>query len=235
MTLTGLALTADPLFGYNLYNGSLPYEELIGKGDPKLFGIGYKLRLEAHQAFILMSEAALKSDIRIEVVSSYRSYAHQNRIWMRKYNQYMNDGLSPEACIQKIIEYSTIPGTSRHHWGTDLDIIDSNVKRPRHVLSPVHFESGGCFRKLKLWLDQHAKDYGFYLAYTNAEDRQGFKYEPWHYSYKPLSQSYLKDYLKFDLNTIITSEKLLGHSYFSDTFIDNYLHQNILDINPELL
>lgn len=234
-SLAGIAVSLVPVTGFTIYDRTIPYQELIGKGDPRLFGDGYKLRKEAYEAFTQMSNAALESDISIEVVSSYRSYAHQNRIWSRKYEQNLTKGLSPEASIQKIIEYSTIPGTSRHHWGTDLDIIDGNAERPRNVLNPSHFGSNGTFGKLKSWMDKNANDFGFYLVYTNSDGRKGFKYEPWHYSYKPLSKSYLNEYLKLDLKTIITSEKLLGNAHFSNTFIDTYLRQNILDINPELL
>ncbi len=214
---------------------NLPYKELIGKGNPELFGNGYQLRLEAHLAFEQLKKAALKSDINIQVVSSYRGYDHQNRIWTRKYNRFINKGLTPEQSIKNIIAYSTIPGTSRHHWGTDLDIIDANVSQPNSVLQPRHFEEGGCFRALKLWMDDHAASFGFHLVYTNDADRKGFKYEPWHYSYKPLSKVYLKDYLKLNIPDIIASENLLGHSHFSKSFIKTYLDQNILDINPELL
>ena len=34
--------------------------------------------------------------------------------------------LEPKKAISEIIRFSTVPGTSRHHWGTDIDIIDGN-------------------------------------------------------------------------------------------------------------
>ena len=77
--------------------------------------------------------------------------------------------------------------------------------------------------------------YGFYLVYNNETNREGFKYEPWHYSYKPLSQNYLREYQKLDLNTIIKTEQLMGCEHFSQEFITHYLNKNILDINPVLL
>ena len=233
--IAGLGLSVFPSLSLQYSNGFISYEELIGKGQPELFGNGFSLRQEAHNAFIELVSEALKSDIRIQTVSSYRSFAHQNRIWERKYKQNITNGLSPENSINKIIEYSTIPGTSRHHWGTDLDIIDGKVKQPSNVLNPVHFEDNGCFSKLKSWMDVHANTFGFYLVYTNTNNRQGFKYEPWHYSYKPLSKLYLKTYKNYNLKTIINSEDLMGAEHFSNEFIDNYLKKNILDINPELL
>ena len=231
----GLGLAVLPQVAFQESNATISYKELIGKGNPKVFGNGFKLRQDAYDAFLKMSEAALKSDIKLQVVSSYRTFPHQNRIWERKYKHNINSGLSAQQSIKKIIEYSTIPGTSRHHWATDIDIIDANVVQPNNVLNPKHFDGNNCFSKFKTWMDVHANRFGFYLVYTNETNRKGFKYEPWHYSYKPLSQGYLQAYQKLNLRDIITSEQLIGCDHFSEEFITNYLNENILDINPELL
>lgn len=229
------AIAVFPQFGFQTNSNEISYEELIGKGNPDLYGDGYLLRKEAYEAFIRLKAEALKSDVHIQVVSSYRDYDHQNRIWVRKYNANINRGLTPQESIKKIIEYSTIPGTSRHHWATDIDIIDANVAQPSSVLQPRHFEDNGCFRTLKLWMDDHANDFGFYLVYTNQPNRKGFKYEPWHYSYKPLSNVYLSQFKNLNIKDSIANENLLGNDHFSDDFISNYLNHNILDINPKLL
>lgn len=233
ITLSALAVGIVPQLGFQ--RASLSYEELIGKGNPTLFGNGFQIRKEAFAAFTNMKKAALKDNISIQVVSSYRNFAHQNRIWERKYTSFTQQGLSPEKAIQKIIEYSTIPGTSRHHWGTDMDLIDGNVAQPKSVLSPGHFEGHGSFVKFKKWMDDNSRDFGFYLVYTNAPGRKGFKYEPWHYSYKALSCDYLQAYRQLSLKDILNKEKLMGHEHFSDSFLDTYYAENILDINPELL
>lgn len=227
------ALAILPQFG--LQTSHLSDAELIGKGNPSLYGNGFLLRKEAFDAFMDMRQAALKDNISIQVVSSYRNFTHQNRIWERKYKSYLQRGLSPEATIQKIIAYSTIPGTSRHHWGTDMDIIDANVPPPEQVLNPKHFEGSGSFTNLKKWMDEHSKTYGFYLPYTAAPDRKGFKYEPWHYSYKPLSSGYLKSYKNLALIDILQQEMLLGHEHFTSFFLESYRKEHILDINPALL
>lgn len=232
---SGMAIVVLPQYAFRKTENQITYEELIGKGNPELYGDGFQLRKEAYEAFMRMQAQALKSDIRIQIVSSYRGYSHQNRIWERKYKRNINKGLSPQKTIEKIIEYSTIPGTSRHHWATDIDIIDANVAQPSSVLQPNHFETNGCYRKLKLWMENNAHNYGFYLVYTNAHNRNGFKFEPWHYSFKPLSKAYLSRYKNLNIKNIITNENLLGNSYFSEEFISNYLKNNILDINPELL
>lgn len=87
----------------------------------------------------------------------------------------------------------------------------------------------------KLWLDENAEKFGFYLVYTNTPGRKGFAYEPWHFTYKPLSVKMLEDYKKLDLKNLLQSNNLMGSQHFTDAFISKYLKENILDINPILL
>ena len=209
-------------------------DELIGKGTLTFYGDGYQLQKDVHTSFLEMKNAALKDGIKIEVVSSYRSYEHQTRIWTRKYKRFIADSLSPTNAINKIIEYSTIPGTSRHHWGTDIDIIDANVERPESVLETSHFENNGVFVNLKKWMDANANTFGFYLVYTDNENRKGFKYEPWHYSYKAISKDMLTQYQQIDIQELLKKDRLAGSDFFTDEFISDYINHNILDVNPEL-
>lgn len=210
--------------------------ELMGKADIKLYGEGINLRKEAHDAFIEMKKAAYQDGISIEIVSSYRSFDRQLAIFERKYLQYTEDeGMEPLQAIDKIIEYSTIPGTSRHHWGTDIDIIDSSKKTEGDVLDPSKFEEGGPFADLKAWMDEHAREYGFYLVYTNESKRRGFKYEPWHYSYAPLSVPMLEIFRKKNILQLLVNEDFIGSEFLTTGFIKTYIRDNILDINRVLL
>ena len=49
-----------------------------------------------------------------------------------------------------------IPGTSRHHWGTDLDVYDAAALPAdyRLELSPAEVAPGGLFDSLHRWLDE---------------------------------------------------------------------------------
>lgn len=227
-------LMIQPKYSFNLFN-EYSEDELIGKGKPNLEGEDFKLRTEAFQQFQAMKKSAAEKGFKIQVISSYRSYKHQNSIWERKYKLYRSQKLTHEATIQKIIQYSTIPGTSRHHWGTDLDIIDSSKGIPKDPLNEKHFNEGGSMHKFKLWLDENSESFGFYLVYTNLPERKGFAYEPWHFSYKPLSINMLKEYKELDIKKILQTNQLMGSENFSDEFIEKYRTENILDINPTLL
>ena len=209
-------------------------EELIGKTSMSQYENEYNLRNEVYDAFKLMQSEALKEGVNIEIVSSYRSFEHQKRIWARKYTNYISKGLSPQMAIDKIIEYSTVPGTSRHHWGTDMDIIDGSKAKPKDVLLARHFEKGGIYHTLKKWLDVNAGNYGFCLVYTDHVERKGFKYEPWHYSFKETSIDMLKQFQALDIKKLLKEEKIIGNEYFTNTFLDRYFEENILDINPDL-
>lgn len=210
--------------------------ELMGKAELDLYGEGINLRKEAHDAFIEMKKAAYQDGIAIEIVSSYRSFDRQLAIFERKYLQYTeDDGMEPLEAIDKIIEYSTIPGTSRHHWGTDIDIIDRSKNTDGDVLVPSKFEEGGPFADLKVWMDEHAREYGFYLVYTNEAKRRGFKYEPWHYSYAPLSVPMLEIFRKKNILQLLVEEDFIGSEFLTTGFIKTYIRDNILDINRVLL
>jgi LAS superfamily LD-carboxypeptidase LdcB len=208
--------------------------ELIGKAPMNHYENEYKVRKEVYDAFNLMQSEALKDGIDIEIVSSYRSFEHQKRIWTRKYSKYISQGFSPQVAIDKIIEYSTIPGTSRHHWGTDIDIIDGSKAKPKDVLLTQHFKKEGIYHALKKWLDINAGDYGFYLVYTNDSERRGFKYEPWHYSYTSTSSKMLNEFLKISLKEMLLEEEIVGSKNFTQEFLNQYFINNVLDINPDL-
>ena len=234
-SIAGLACAVPPMIPFQT-SGDYSIDELTGKADIDLYGEGINLREEAHQAFVEMKKAAYSDGFNIQIVSSYRDYFRQEAIWERKYLRFTeDDGMSPLDAIDKIIEYSTIPGTSRHHWGTDIDIIDGNVKTSGDVLVPEKFESEGPFEDLKLWMDENSEKFGFYLVYTDEPKRRGFKYEPWHYSYAPISIPMLTAYRKINIVRILLSQQFLGCDHFTTGFLRAYIQDNILGINQELL
>lgn len=229
-----MAITVIP---GTLFSQEIRYsmEELMGKTDIDLYGEDINLRKEAHDAFVEMRKAALADGIDIKIVSGYRSFDRQAVIFERKYLKYTDDGMEPLDAIEKIIEYSTIPGTSRHHWGTDVDLIDGNPSVDGDVLVASKFGTDGPFEKFKLWMDENSEKFDYYLVYTNNPKRRGFKYEPWHYSYAPLSRPMLKTFRLKNILKQLKAEDFLGSDDLTTEFVKTYIEDNILDINPELL
>lgn len=234
-SMSGIALALLPSLLLNTQD-DFSILELMGKESIDVFGEDINLRKNAHNAFVAMQKAAQKDGFALKIVSSYRDFYRQEGIWERKYIKYTeNDGLSPIDAIDKIIEYSTIPGTSRHHWGTDIDITDGNKKIQGDLLVPEKFEGDGPFSGLKKWMDEHSESFGFHLVYTNNPKRRGFKYEPWHYSYAPISIPMLTAYRRKNIVALLQKEEFYGSEDFTSGFLKTYIRDNILDINPALL
>ena len=207
---------------------------LTGQGTPTLYGQGYDLIKEAADAYIKMKVAAVKDGFELKVVSSYRSFDRQLAIWNRKFEINSKEGMDPLENIKKITEYSTIPGTSRHHWGTEIDLISAQPKVDGDVLLANLFEGEGPYAALKSWMDANANSYGFFLAYPKDSLRKGFQYEPWHYSFKPKSKYFLKNYLTIDLKNIFLSHEILGKEIFDEKFIQEYKEEYILGISSKI-
>jgi LAS superfamily LD-carboxypeptidase LdcB len=150
--------------------------------------------------------AAARSDgIDLMPVSSFRDFGRQLAIWNGKHRgeREMRDaagnlldarGLDDAARVAAILVWSALPGASRHHWGTDFDVIDGNAMPAgyRPQLVPAEYAAGGVFARLGAWLDGRAADFGFYRPYTTW--RGGVQPEPWHLSYAPVAQQAMRDF-----------------------------------------
>jgi hypothetical protein len=72
------------------------------------------------------------------------------------------------------------------------------------------------------------------LPYTQNTNRKGFYYEPWHYSYAPLSIPLLKKFTQLDLNKLLITDGLEGGIHLTPEFMSFYLEENILGIADSL-
>lgn len=152
------------------------------------------LHKKAYQAFRAMADSAKKEGISFTIVSGARNFNYQKSIWDRKWNN--SDASTDLAKAESILEYSSMPMTSRHHWGTEIDLNDLNNS---------YFESGQGLKEYE-WLKAHANDFGFYQPYTDKSKngRTGYNEEKWHWSYLPLAGPYLEYYNEHITNADIT-------------------------------
>ena len=151
------------------------------------------LRREALDAFQAMSDAARAQGIRLKIASGTRTYSQQRSMWTavwqgeRKMDgQRVDAGWPPDRKVRWIMQWLAMPATSRHHWGTDVDI--------NHTL-PAYFErSPG--REEYEWLRRHAADFGFCQTYgpRDTATTPGYREEKWHWTYLPLSRPMLAEY-----------------------------------------
>jgi D-alanyl-D-alanine carboxypeptidase len=142
------------------------------------------LRREAYEAFKNMHAAAKKDGVTLRIISSTRTFAQQTAIWNGKWTRFAKEAPAPADRARKILEYSAMPGASRHHWGTDIDLNDLN--------NPA-FAKGGAHAAVYTWLLAHAHEYGYCQPYT-AGRPYGYNEERWHWSYTPLARPLLAQY-----------------------------------------
>ncbi len=141
------------------------------------------LRGEVNSAFERMAADAKKDGIHLIIVSGTRTHQRQTEIWENKWETFKG---SDREKAQEILLYSSMPGTSRHHWGTDFDL---------NSLDPNFFDNGKG-KEIYDWLQAHAYQYGFFQPYSKlGENRdQGYKEEKWHWSYYPIARQLLMAY-----------------------------------------
>lgn len=162
----------------------LSHPDFVAVGKPWSDKPGMYLRKETFEAFKKMFDAAGKEGIALNIISGTRNFQRQKEIWEGKWARFAKATPKAKDRALKILEYSSMPGSSRHHWGTDIDLNDLNNKS---------FEKGGQHEKMYKWLAVHAHEYGFCQPYT-AGRPTGYREEKWHWSYTPLSRYFLEQY-----------------------------------------
>jgi LAS superfamily LD-carboxypeptidase LdcB len=214
-------------------NDEIGIDILTGRKTPILkFG----LQAAASNSFIKMKKEAAKKGIQLHITSGHRDYTKQLTIWNNKFDRYQAKGLSSLDSIRKITEYSAMPGTSRHHWGTDADILDISVIQPKSPLNSNHYiTSKGVYNKMYEWMLANAANFDFYEAYTNDTNRKGYEFEPWHYSFQPLSIDYLKKYNQVVSVENVLSPNLKGKEFITEEFFKDYKKEYINGINSKLM
>jgi len=145
---------------------------------------GLYLQKETYKAFKQMNEAAKASGIKLTIRSATRNFDYQRGIWERKWaaNIKRESNISNLVNAKNILEYSSMPSTSRHHWGTDIDL---------NAFENSWFESGEGLT-LYNWMNEHAATYGFCQVYTakDSDRPNGYNEEKWHWSYLPIANEY---------------------------------------------
>lgn len=228
----------------NIYTGLSEYSYLTGRFNPannsgftRLDTLGIPtngktlyLRNEAATALVRMYNDMQKDlpGIKFWVQSSTRSFDDQKGIWNNKWNGVtlvngakLNQTIpDPRERALKILIFSSMPGTSRHHWGTDFDI---------NILTNDYYEKGDGL-KLYEWLHKNASRYGFGQPYTSGRT-SGYAEEKWHWSYLPLSKPFLRDWIKLynSKPSLFNSANLFAGSENAGDLAPIYVNS----INPE--
>jgi LAS superfamily LD-carboxypeptidase LdcB len=130
---------------------------------------GYWLKREAADALSAMFLEAALSNIQLKILSAYRSYATQMRVfasWVAK------------SGLQRARKYSAVPGHSEHQLGTTVDLgslTGVSWSNPKFPTSPT-----------ALWLEANAYKFGFIRSYPAGSANIAlscYGAEAWHWRY----------------------------------------------------
>ena len=166
-----------------LVNGENPlpedydYEGNLVKLESKyICGSLNQVKAPIYPYLTAMLEAAWKDGVNLKVLSPYRSYATQKRLFNNKVQRVIDGGTPAERAEDVAATVVARPGTSEHHTGLAIDF--NSVEDS--------FEQTAMYR----WLDKNAQDYGFILRYT--EEKQsitGVIHESWHWRFVGINEA----------------------------------------------
>ena len=161
--------------------------------------LGARVHVDAVGPFRALREAAGAEGFELAILSGFRSFDRQLSIWNRKAAGQLPvldsaarpvdvGTLGPRELALAILRWSALPGASRHHWGTDVDVYDARATPQGYEveLVPAEVDAGGMFAPLHEWLDTciaGGEAFGFFRPYDR--DRGGVAPERWHLSHAP--------------------------------------------------
>ena len=190
---------------------------------------GLYLRTDAYEAFKKMYNAAKADGINLVIRSATRNFASQKGIWEAKWTGARKIEGGQDATVafpdpvvraKMILKFSSMPGSSRHHWGTDIDL---------NNFTNEWFETGEG-KKIYDWLTAHAAEYGYCQPYTAKGPARpnGYNEERWHWSYMPVSRP-----LTAQAERELTNEMITGFQGAETATEIGIVENYVLGINPE--
>ena len=199
------------------------------------------------EPFRAMRDEAAKAGFDVAILSGFRSFDRQLSIWNRKARGELavldNNArpldiatLAERDLVFAILRWSALPGASRHHWGTDIDVFDAAARPPGYEIDliPAEYEGDGMFAPFSEWLDAriaNGTSFGFFRPYDR--DRRGVAPERWHLSHAPLA-SLFAGMLSRELlrQTVESADMKLKHVVLEN--LDEIFDRFVTNTNPDI-
>lgn len=199
------------------------FAAVSGQSDQYLVPFGeHRVHADLLAPLADLAGAARMAGFGLAVASGWRSFERQLYIWNQKAagrravlddagNPLARAAFNDEGWMWAILRWSALPGASRHHWGTEIDIYESSHVPPGYQLQLTVAETleGGPFFSFYQWLEAHlgSDGGGFFRPYTEAHG--GVAPEPWHLSYAPTAILFQNALQKTRLRSLIEASDLV--------------------------
>ena len=160
-----------------------------------------------------LKESLAKFGFSLRIESAYRPFERQLSIWNRKACGELRllsaEGLpmerpsDEEELMYAILTWSALPGASRHHLGTDLDVVDGNACPAGYEVELTPAECDGLFRPFHEKLTEligAGESFGFERVFVPGRGK--IQPEMWHIAHLPTSRKYLENFSLKELRSI---------------------------------
>lgn len=164
---------------------------------------------DVYEPLLNMIHAAKKDGINLTVVSAYRSYDRQKQIWERKWGDTPDDDVNKAL---EILNWSSFPGTSRHHWGTDVDFNSVDTDYWTHGTGLKTYE----------WLQANAASFGFCQTYGKGRNH-GYNDEAWHWSHIPTAKQYYAQVNHPQTQQLLLNQGVKGSTALAEVNLLEYI------------
>jgi LAS superfamily LD-carboxypeptidase LdcB len=226
-------------------------EEVLGQAESHLCSdehakaLGARVHADAVGPFVMLRDAAREHGFALTILSGFRGFDRQLSIWNRKATGELAvlgddalpldiSALSERDLAFAILRWSALPGASRHHWGSDIDIYDAHSKPDGYEVNliPSEVEAGGMFAPVHEWLDaciEGGSAFGFFRPYD--ADRGGIAPERWHISCSNVARE-CSELLTRDLlrSAIVAADMELKEAVLGN--LDEIVDRFVMNVNP---
>lgn len=158
-----------------LVNGENPLPESFEVPELTLLQNGHAVDSRAYPSLQQMMDDCRAAGLQPLICSSYRSVDTQWQLFQQEVQNWLTKGCDRAEAEEQAAQWVARPGTSEHHMGLALDIVDLTYQVLDHQQEDT---------AVQRWLMAHCAEYGFILRYpTDKSELTGVNYEPWHYRY----------------------------------------------------
>ncbi|WP_032109683.1 M15 family metallopeptidase [Necropsobacter massiliensis] len=222
-------------------------EMLSGKSRAHLqhlpcpFSDNHFLQPQALKAFQALQKSAVQNGFNLQPASSFRDFSRQQQIWNEKFcgerkvhddqgNPLNLTALSDWEKCRAILRWSALPGGSRHHWGTEIDVFDPDLlpAQQKLQLEPWEYEQNGYFFELSQWLQENLNAFDFALPFLHLAPQLAIGREPWHISYLPIADQAQRQFGPDILLAAWQHESIAGKAtltaHFAQLFEQFFIH-----------
>ncbi|MDR1759220.1 MAG: M15 family metallopeptidase [Fibrobacter sp.] len=185
-----------------------------------------------------LRSAALQAGFSIQIESAYRSFERQLSIWNRKAAGELplldaagNLRARPQnekEMVEAILTWSALPGASRHHFGTEVDVSDAFAIPEGYQVQLTPEECSGMFAPFHRWLSaQIENETAFGFARVFVPGRGKIQPEEWHLSHLPGAREMQKKIDPQALREIYETTEIFGKDYLIrnlNQLMDDYVY-----------